>query len=293
MTEGIWATSADGPRHVQWGRAALAVLVTAVLLTLVVANIFVRFSWVEVEDGVLWEARAEGVVAATVGPEASGARAGIREGDVLVAINGRGIDRVEQVLDAQHGSQRGQPLSYVISRAGYERPLRMDLEPLPDGARLLYYALAAVAIFSLLVGCSVRVQRPRDPATLHFFWLTVAFFGVCGFSYSGRLDHLDWFFYWGDVVAMLALPPLFVHFALVFPERQDAWSKSPRGRALLPLLYMPAILLGLGDDPADESLRAGQDFRLAFDAARISRHPHTPVDRSKARDSPSARPHPA
>jgi PAS domain S-box-containing protein len=214
---------------VQWGRAALAVLVTAVLLALVGANIAVRFAWVEIEDGILWEARAEGVVAANVGGDGAGARAGIRPGDVLVAVNGRGIDRVEQVLDAQHGSQRGRPLSYVISRAGYERPLRLDLQPLPDGARLLYYAMAAVAIFALLVGCSVRVQRPRDPATLHFFWLTVAFFGVCGFSYSGRLDRLDWVFYWADVVAMLALPPLFVHFAL----------------AAVPLLYLPAILLGL------------------------------------------------
>jgi len=229
----------------QWGRAALAVGVTALLLALVVANITVRFSWVEVEDGILWEARAEGVVAAQVGDEGAGSRAGVHRGDVLVAINGRGIDRVEQVLDAQHGTLRGQPLSYIVSRAGTERPIRIDLEPVADGARLLYYALAAVAIFALLVGCSVRVQRPRDPATLHFFWLTVAFFGVCGFSYSGRLDRLDWVFYWGDVVAMLALAPLFVHFALVFPERHDGWAKSASGRRVMPFLYLPAIVLGL------------------------------------------------
>lgn len=229
----------------QWGRAAVAVLVTATLLVLVAANIAVRASWVEIEDGVLWEVRAEGVVARRVAEDGAGARAGIRPGDVLVAINGRGVDRVEQVLDAQHGSQRARTLTYVVSRAGAERPLNLVLEPIPDGQQLLYYALAAVAIFSLLVGCSVRVQRPRDVATLHFFWLTVAFVGVCGFSYSGRLDRLDWVFYWGDVLAMLALPPLFVHFALVFPERQDAWAKSARGRARLPLLYAPAVALGL------------------------------------------------
>ncbi|MBA2353501.1 MAG: PAS domain S-box protein [Acidobacteria bacterium] len=245
MTDGYWPPTTEGPRLVQWGRAAVAVLVTAALLVLVTANIAMRVSWVEVEDGVLWDARAEGVVAAQISPEGAGAQAGLQRGDVLVAINGRGIDRVEQVLDAQHGSQRGRSLAYVISRAGSERPLRVLLEPAPDGQQLLYYALAAVAIFALLVGCSVRVQRPRDPATLHFFWLTVAFFGVCGFSYSGRLDRLDWVFYWGDVLAMLALPPLFVHFALVFPDRHDAWAKSPRGRALLPGIYLPAVLLGL------------------------------------------------
>ena len=62
---------------------------------------------------------------------------------------------------------------------------------------------ALVAIFTLLVGFAVRLRRPGDQASLHFFWLSVAFFGVFGFSFSGRLDRLDWVFYWGDVVALL------------------------------------------------------------------------------------------
>ena len=40
------------------------------------------------------------------------------------------------------------------------------------------------------------------------------------------------------------LPPLFVHFALVFPERPNSWVRSDAGRRLLPLLYLPAALLG-------------------------------------------------
>jgi PAS domain S-box-containing protein len=43
---------------------------------------------------------------------------------------------------------------------------------------------------------------------------------------------------------MLMLPPLFVHFALVFPERPDAWARSDAGRTMMPLLYLPALLLG-------------------------------------------------
>ena len=122
--------------------------------------------------------------------------------------------------------------------------LTVAVAPIPSGSRPLYFALAAVGIFSLLVGASVRLRRPDHQATLHFFWLCIAFFGVLAFSFSGRLDTLDRVFYWGDVVAMLMLPPLFLHFALMFPERPDSWARSDAGRPLLPLLYLPALLLG-------------------------------------------------
>ncbi len=104
--------------------------------------------------------------------------------------------------------------------------------------------LAAVGIFSLLVGASVRLRKPDNQATLHFFWLCMAFFGVLALSYSGRLDTLDQVFYWGDAVARLLLPPLFLHFALMFPDRPDAWARTDSGRSMIPLLYLPALLLG-------------------------------------------------
>ena len=83
----------------------------------------------------------------------------------------------------------------------------------------MYFVLAAVGLFTLLVGASVRLRRPRDQATLHFFWLCVAFFGVFTFSFNGPFDRLDWAFYWGDAVAFALLPPLLLHFTMVFPER--------------------------------------------------------------------------
>src|SRR5690606_37365800 len=63
-------------------------------------------------------------------------------------------------------------------------------------------------------------------------------------SFSGRLDLLDLVFYWGDTIALLLLPPLFLHFALMFPERPDSWVRTDAGRTLLPLIYLPAMLLG-------------------------------------------------
>jgi hypothetical protein len=55
-------------RWLAWGRSAFAVVVVVVLIGLGIANVEMRARWHEVEDGVLWSARAEGVVATEIAP---------------------------------------------------------------------------------------------------------------------------------------------------------------------------------------------------------------------------------
>ncbi len=222
----------------------LPVGIAAFLLSLGAANIAVRATWNEVEDGVLWVLSGSDVVARAVADNSPASDAGVRSGDALLAINGRPVTSVNDVVQAMHRGRAGQRLQYTVFHAGSQQIAQLALAPVPQGDRLLYYLLASVGIFTLLVGTSVRLRRPSDQATLHFFWLTVAFYGVLAFSFSGRLDTLDWVFYWADIVSQLMLPPLFLHFALVFPERPNAWVRSERGRSLLPLIYLPAFALG-------------------------------------------------
>jgi PAS domain S-box-containing protein len=226
-------------------RPALPLVVVSLLLCLGLANITSRATWREVEDGVLWTARAEGVVAAEIAAGSSAERTGVRRGDVLISIDDRPVEEVADVADALHEATLGQTLRYNLIRLGTNDVIDVRLEPVPGGPGALYFVLAAVGAFTLLVGGAVRMRRPRDPATLHFFWLAVAFFGVFTFSFSGRLDRLDWVFYWADEIAILALAPMFLHFTLVFPERHRRWSAGARGRALLVPLYAPAFVLGL------------------------------------------------
>jgi two-component system NtrC family sensor kinase len=228
-----------------WLRVTAQLALVAVLLCLAAANIYVRATWSEMEDGVLWAASDERVIVARdIATDTPAARAGVQRGDVLYAINNHHIETVDDVVAALHGAREGDSLVYTLLRAETREIRTVNVAPIPSGARGLYYPLAAVGIFSLLVGAAVRFRKPLNQATLHFFWLAVAFFGVLAFSFSGRLDTLDWVFYWGDVTAMLLLPPLFVHFALVFPDRPGSLVRSDAGRALLPLIYLPALLLG-------------------------------------------------
>ena len=212
-----------------------------VLLCFGALNIAVRATSHKLEDGVLWEDRPEGVTAAEVAAQGGAKAAGIRPGDVLVAIDGVPVESVDVVHHALGQAREADPLSYTVLRLGERTMLNVEVALVPGGNPTLYVIGAAIGIFTLLVGASVRLRRPSDPATLHFFWLCLAFFGTLTFSFS-RLDRLDWYFYWADVVATLLLAPLFLHFTLVFPDRPSAWIRG-RGRRLVALLYAAPVLL--------------------------------------------------
>ncbi len=226
-------------RWLTWGRSALAGSIALVLIGLGVANIATRARWQEVEDGVLWDVRSEGVTASEVAGGSTGALAGITRGDILLAVNGQPIYSLADVVGYQHRSRVGGELTYTLVRLGTRQPIQVGLGPAAPSSSM-YFVLAAVGLFTLLVGVSVRLRRPRDQATLHFFWLCVAFFGVFSFSFNGPLDRLDWFFFWGDAVAMALLPPLLLHFTMVFPERPP-WRAALPMRLFLPVMYLPAL----------------------------------------------------
>ena len=79
---------------------------------------------------------------------------------------------------------------YTLLRLGRARCAGPNSRRCLMGARLpLLPAGERLCIFTLLVVCWCV---PTDQATLHFFWLCVAFFGVLAFSFSGRLDRVDW-----------------------------------------------------------------------------------------------------
>ena len=244
---------------VLWRSPVLPVVVVAALLCLGVANIVSRATFNEVEDGVLWAQSPQGVVAAEIAADTPAAVEGLLPGDLLLAIDDRPVQETADVERALHGSVKGAALRYTILRLGAREVVNLQVAPIPSGSRLFYFLLATIGIATLLVGGAVRVRCPGDPATLHFFWLSVTSFGLFTFSFSGRLDRLDWIFYWGDAISILLLPALFFHFALVFPERSRTSSLGPAGRLFVPMVYAPVLAMGIARVVA--LLRSGVDAR--------------------------------
>jgi two-component system NtrC family sensor kinase len=265
--------SADGPPAIQgrpdrvdgplraWGSSLSAAIVVIVLFGLGIANIVQRAQWQNVEDGVLWTDRAEGVTATEIATGSPAAAAGIEPGDILLAVNGTPIDRRAEVIDYERRGREGTRLAYTLVRLGARQALDVSLAPVAE-PRAVYFVLATVGLFTLIVGAWVRLRRPRDQATLHFFWLCVAFFGWFTFSFNGPFDGLDWIFYWGDAVATALLPPLLLHFTLVFPER-PRWRTAVSSVWALAGVYLPAAVLVVA--------RATSVARGAVDGPQLTR----------------------
>ena len=233
----------------EWGRALLAVGIVAALLCLAIANAVVRAGGRGMDDGVLWRESPDGLLAEAVAPQSPAALAGIEAGDVLLAAGGEPVERHADLLRVLRPVAEGTPVDYTLLRLNEARLHTVSLARVAAVTLPTYLLFAAVGLLGLLVGAAVRVRQPGRQATLHFFWLTVAFFGVFAFSYTGWHGRLDWVFFWADEVATLLLAPLFMHFALVFPERTPGWLHR-LGSWVLPVIYAPAVALGLAQAAA-------------------------------------------
>src|SRR5262245_7485161 len=112
-----------------------------VLASLGIYNIVLKATWTLMDDGVFWKEEAHGVVAGRVAAGGPGDRAGVKVGDVLLAVDG------EEVLTSDHVQARlatrkpGGAISYSLLRADERRSLLVDVQPLPKGNTSLFYLL--------------------------------------------------------------------------------------------------------------------------------------------------------
>ena len=202
-------------------------------------------------DGVRWTDTKQGVLAETVGPNSSGARAQILPGDRLLAISLNNVkyeeighaEKVQVYLDQAHV---GGQIHYLIERPSYPEESRFyyaDLDNLNAThkwtPRVLYINL--IGLVYLFIGFFVLFkQGGRAPFALHFATLCLAAFVFHSYTQVGTYRDLDLAIAVLKNAAFILFPPLFLHFCIVYPQRQQLFEKR-RWRAAL--LYAPALLL--------------------------------------------------
>jgi PAS domain S-box-containing protein len=217
----------------------MVLAVAFLLATLGIYNIFLKATWTLMDDGVFWRQGPHGLAAGRVAAGGPAARAGVRPGDVLLAIDGAEVLRSQEVQARLAERQPGALVTYSLLRADEKRSLQVAVKPLSQGNVSLFYYLSLVGFFSLVVGTIVMLRRPPDRAALHFYAICLLFFLMYSTSYTGKLNLADWTLLWTDNLAILFLPVVFLHFCLSFPERRLA---TRRGW-LIPAAYMPALFL--------------------------------------------------
>ena len=215
-------------------------MTSVVLLGLSGLNLKRQSEFQQLEDGVFWALDEGRIVAKRVDPDGPGSRGGLEKGDVLVLFNDLPVESAEDVRRLIEGTAVGDTVSYQIVRETRQQALSIEVAPLPSGNVSVYYFLAAVGMFSLVVGTGVYVRRRGAEATAHFYMLCLFWFMAYAFSFTGALDNWDVAFYWISQVGTLFFPPIFLHFALCFPQKKKI--VLTRGWILW-MLYLPSVLL--------------------------------------------------
>jgi two-component system NtrC family sensor kinase len=229
--------STPSPRQV----AILAFV--AILVAFGARNLHLKATWGFMDDGVLWQDTPRGPVANELSETGPGRRAGLERGDRLLAIDGRAVASADEAAGQITSRRPEEQVLYLIERGAERRALPISIRWKRPTRLSLYYYLAAVGFLSLMVGTIVLWRRPQDRLALHLFALSTLFYLSYTFSFTGKLDALDWAFFWIDNLATLFLPVVFLHFCLVFPERRDP---SRRAR-IVPVLYtLPAAVALVG-----------------------------------------------
>lgn len=234
--------AARAPRSMTGPTTTRNLLIAWGVLTLLVAG-FAAYDATRVRptDGALWRLGGEEIRVVGLVDAGPAERAGIRVGDVI-----EGIDR-QAIRDPRHASELlqskavGDEVPYLVRRDGEMSTTVLTLDRTRITSVTVYLVYCGLGIFYLVTGAYVFWRNPTLlPARL--FYILCTLFLVYFFSASERST----IYYWADTFvqnagtfASLMVPPLFLHFFLVFPMRRAVLD---RHRWLIPALYaIPAL----------------------------------------------------
>jgi two-component system, NtrC family, sensor kinase len=225
--------------RVSLGAVVLA-LATLAAVIFALLNFDQRSRFDLVDDGVAWLDTDHGIRAWQVSPNSPAARAGIRAGDILLAINSVPLTRAVQVTSRLTRAGLWTQVRYKLARNGEDFETPLVTAPAEKPASIENY-LRAVGLLYLFIGVFIFIRRWNAPRAVHFYVFCLVSFILYSFHFSGKLDAFDQEVYWAGIAARLLAPALLLHFAMVFPGRTETAARS--SLKLLTVYAPPTALL--------------------------------------------------
>jgi two-component system NtrC family sensor kinase len=241
--------------------AVLLFLLTVAAVVFAGFNFNAEFKFLVPDDGVWWVEHSGRLTADRVKAGGPGAEAGIKPGDQLVSINGREIQNVSGLERQIYRTGAWSKATYSLLRQSVPLDSSVILAP---AERSLNNWLRVIALIYLGIGLYVLLRRWTAPGSTHFYIFCLVSFIAYSFKYTTKLNDFDWTIYWGNIIAGVLQPALFLHFVLTFPEKRQIVRKHP---FLLGLVYVPGAVLLATHVTAMRWLRASE--RLVWNLDRM------------------------
>jgi two-component system, NtrC family, sensor kinase len=257
------------PKSMNRESQARFVAVVLFLLT-VAAVVFAGFNFnselksAAPDDGVWWIENQGLLTADRLDSNGPGARGGIKPGDQLISINGQDVHDISSLERQMYRNGVWSKATYSLLRQSVPLDSSVILVP---AERSLNNWLRLIALIYLGIGLYVLLRRWTAPGSTHFYIFCLVSFIAYSFKYTGKLNDFDWTIYWGNIVAGILQPALFLHFVLTFPEKRETIRKHP---SLLALVYVPGAVLLSIHVVALQWLQASERLRWNLDRMEMS-----------------------
>src|SRR5690242_20068314 len=244
--------------------AGLLILLTTAAVVLAWINFQKEPEFQIPYDGVSWMEYNGRLFADRVEASGPGARAGIKAGDQLVAVNEHEVKAAPGLTRQLYRVGPWSKATYSLLRQSVSLDTTVILVP-PD--RSLNSWLRLIALIYLGIGIYVLLRRWTAPGSTHFYVFCLVSFVFYAFKYTGKLNDFDWIIYWGNVTAWLLQPALFLHFVLTFPEKRQSVRKHSW---LITLVYVPGFVLLLRQILAIRLVQASERLRWSLDRSQMA-----------------------
>ena len=209
---------------------------------LAIANLIQENNYPAPTDGARW-IESQGGLRAYIVPSGSAAdKAGIRQGDVLTAIDGLPTTIVATANHEMYRTGIWGHATYSVLRqtSDWAKPIAIDIGVILEPTdRTDYQVERLIGLIYLAIGLYVLFRRWTAPKSTHFYVFCLMSFVLYAFKYTGVLDGLDLAVYWANIQAAALQPALFLHFALSFGERP----RRERSSLIYAPLYIPGAVL--------------------------------------------------